>query len=123
MDEPGGNVDHERFLSEVLLPLQEGKPFSYRPYDCRRQALSDPVCVQPRAVNIIEGSYSCHPALRGHYDLRIFLTVGPEEQMRRIRVRNGESCAERFRQKWIPLEERYFAACRVAEQCELCYET
>ena len=26
---------------------------------------------------------------------------------------------ELFRQRWIPLEERYFSACRVEERCEL----
>lgn len=36
----GENVDHERFLEEVLLPLKSVKsPIVYRPYDCKRQAL------------------------------------------------------------------------------------
>lgn len=33
--EPGGNVDYERFLGEVLVPLRKGEPFSYCPYDCK----------------------------------------------------------------------------------------
>ena len=33
--EPGGNVDYERFLLEVLLPIRAGIPFSYRVFDCR----------------------------------------------------------------------------------------
>ena len=43
--EVGGNVDYERFYREVLLPLQERQPFSYRPFDCGTFALGDPVCV------------------------------------------------------------------------------
>ena len=35
LSQPGGNVDRERFLQEVLLPLKRGESFSYRPYDCR----------------------------------------------------------------------------------------
>lgn len=35
--EPGGNVDRERFFSEVLQPLRQGGPASYRRYDCHRQ--------------------------------------------------------------------------------------
>lgn len=31
--EPGGNVDYERFETEVLQPLLTGEAFSYRPYD------------------------------------------------------------------------------------------
>ena len=30
-EEPGGNVDWERFLEEVLLPLHKGTKFTYRP--------------------------------------------------------------------------------------------
>ena len=41
----GGNVDYERFLEEVLIPLGTGKPFSYRPFDCGTFALSAPVTV------------------------------------------------------------------------------
>lgn len=116
--EPGGNVDYERFLHEVLLPLQKGGPFAYRPYDCKTQALKGPVAVQPHPVNIIEGSYSCHPALWDYYDLHIFLTVEPEEQLRRITLRNGAD-AQMFQEKWIPLEEHYFSAFQMERHCEL----
>lgn len=40
---PGENVDHERFLEEVLLPLSRGESFSYRAYDCHTQNFKDPV--------------------------------------------------------------------------------
>ena len=115
---PGENIDHERFLSEVLIPLREGASFTYRPFSCERGELTAPVAVSPRAVTIVEGSYACHPALRAYYDLRLFLTVEPEEQMRRLRARNGEY-AEVFRQKWIPLEEAYFSGGGVEACCDM----
>lgn len=59
-------------------------------------------------MTIIEGSYACHPRLRRSYDLRIFLTVDRQEQLERIRKRNGEEREEMFERIWIPLEERYF---------------
>lgn len=90
--QPGGNVDFERFLTEVLRPLRDGAPVTYRPYDCRTQQLCAPVHAEARPVNLIEGSYSCHPALWDLYDLHVFLSVGPEEQHRRIAARNGEKC-------------------------------
>ncbi len=120
---PGENIDHERFLAEVLIPLKAGEPFSYRPFSCHSQTLCDPIAVEPRSVTIVEGSYACHPELRSYYHLRIFLTVDPEEQMRRIRARNGEAWAEVFRSKWIPLEEAYFRTCGVAESCGAVYRT
>lgn len=115
---PGENVDHERFLTEVLLPLRRGEAFSYRPFDCSRMELGAPVSIVPGTLTIVEGSYACHPALWEHYDLRIFLTVDPGEQLRRITARNGQR-AEMFRQKWIPLEEAYFSAFALESRCDL----
>ena len=75
LHQPGGNVDFERFLTEVLRPLYDGDPVTYRPYDCHTQQLRAPVCAEARTVNLIEGSYSCHPALWDLYDLHVFLSV------------------------------------------------
>ena len=119
---PGENVDHERFLSEVLLPLQQGTLRAYRRFDCGSLRLTDPVPFRPARVVLIEGSYSCHPALWEHYDLHVFLTVDPEEQLRRILARNGAAGAQAFRERWIPLEERYFSAFSVEERCEYVLE-
>ena len=120
--QPGGNVDFERFLTEVLRPLRDGAPVTYRPYDCRTQQLCAPVHAEARPVNLIEGSYSCHPALWDLYDLHVFLSVSPEEQRRRIAVRNGEKMLPMFTNVWIPMEEAYFAQFRVAERADLCTE-
>ena len=123
LNTPGENVDHERFLEEVLMPLKRGEGFSYCPFDCSVQTLSEPVTIIPGALTIIEGSYSCHLTLRDHYDLRIFLTVGSKEQMCRITERNGEEKAKMFQNRWIPLEERYFSAFEVAERCDYRFDT
>ena len=123
LNTPGGNVDRERFLQEVLLPLSRGEGVSYRPYDCRRQALKEVIQVDHGPVTVIEGAYACHPSLREYYDLKVFLTVEREEQLHRIRRRNGPEAAAQFRERWIPLEERYFAACGVADCCDLQFQT
>ena len=118
---PGENIDHERFLSEVLSPLTEGRAFSYRPFDCGTGCLGEPVFVPVSDMIIVEGSYAHHPALRDAYTLRIFLTVDPEEQMRRIISRNGQRAAAIFRDSWIPMEESYFTALRVPETAHAIY--
>ncbi len=117
---PGENVDHERFLSEVLAPLQAGGSVVYRPFDCHTQTLLAPITVQPRAICLVEGSYACHPALREAYHLRLFSDIDPVEQLRRIRLRDGEAKASVFQARWIPLEEAYFEACRVEACCHAC---
>lgn len=116
---PGENVDHERFLEEVLKPWAAGKSVSYRPYDCSTQRLAEPICVAPGKVLVVEGSYSCHRLLRDYYDLHIFLDVDAKSQMARILARNGEEAAKAFEEKWIPLEEAYFSTEQVKENCEL----
>ena len=107
--EVGGNVDYERFLEEVLLPLKSSKTFSYRPFDCKTFTLSDPVIVTPKRLNIIEGTYSQHPYFGNPYDLKILLTIDEETQRRRILDR-PEFLHKRFFEEWIPMENRYFAA-------------
>ncbi len=123
LDQPGGNVDHERFLAEVLQPLRAGKAAEYRPYNCHSGDFDAPVRVDLAPVVLVEGSYSCHPDLWDCYDLRFFLTVDPEEQRRRLLAREGAEKAQVFARRWIPLEERYFAAFDVAARCDYCLES
>ena len=120
MSLPGENIDHERFLTEVLLPLSKHQSFSYRPYDCHTQNFKKPIMVQPNPVSVVEGVYSCHPALWDYYDLHIFLDVDSQTQNQRIHVRNDAETAKRFEELWIPLEEKYFSAFGAARQWD-CY--
>lgn len=123
--EPGSNVDYERFLQEVLTPLQIGISFSYRPFDCHTMNFADAVqvTVAEKAVTIVEGSYSCHPKLWDAYDMHLFMTTDRQTQMQRIREREGENKAAVFEQKWIPLEERYFSYYSLEKKCEYAMRT
>ena len=116
---PGENVDHERFLEEVLLPYKARDTFSYKPYDCHTQQLKEPIAMVPGKVLVVEGAYSCHKSLYDYYDLHIFMDVDPNVQMERILARNGADQAKRFEEMWIPLEERYLEAFDVKARCEM----
>ena len=116
---PGENVDHERFLAEVLGPARQGLPVTFRPYLCRRQALGDAVHAEAAALTVVEGAYACHPALWDSYDLRVFLTVDAAEQLRRIEARSGPEKLRMFRDRWIPLEESYFTAFDLPARCDM----
>ncbi len=120
LQRPGGNVDYERFLKEVMEPLARGKTCFYKPYDCHRQDFGKGRYIEPEQIIIVEGSYSCHPVLWKYYDLHIFLTIDADLQMQRISHRN-KGCIDDFRDKWIPLEEKYFAACGTQSKCELIF--
>lgn len=121
-NEPGGNVDYERFLQEVLQPLKENKAFSYGIFDCHKQKITEYAEIVPKKVTIIEGSYSCHPELIEFYDLKVFLDVDTKEQQQRILKRNGIDGVSVFQNKWIPLEEKYFSAYCVKERSNLCFK-
>ena len=114
-------MDYERFRSEVLLPILQGGSFSYRPYNCHLQRQVEPKRVLPKTINIVEGSYSCHPHLWDAYNLRIFLDIDPVEQLQRIEKRNGTENVKVFQTQWIPLEETYFSVYQIAQHCDLLF--
>ena len=118
LSEPGGNVDYERFFEEVLLPLSAGVPFTYRPFSCASQRLAPAVTVTPKALTVIEGTYALHPYFRDPYDLRVFLSVDPPVQRQRIGLREVWK-QERFFREWIPMEQRYFQAFALQENCDM----
>lgn len=120
--EPGGNVDYERFNHEIIRRLHETSLY-YRAYDCQKGSISLPVRVNLRPVTVVEGVYSLHPMYSSIYDLSVFLRARGEEQLRRITARSGEALARRFAEEWIPLEDAYFSAHAIAEQCDLVFET
>ena len=118
--QPGGNVDYERFREEVLVPLLQGGEFSYQPFSCKTFTLSEPVKVQPKKLNIIEGTYCLHPYFGDVYDWKVFLSVDARLQRSRILSR-PQHLHERFFQHWIPMEQRYFAHHQVVQRCDAVY--
>lgn len=119
LSEPGGNVHYERFMEEVLPFVAKEEAFSYRIFDCSKMELCKEREVIGSPWRIVEGSYSHHPKFAGYADLKIFLTVEPGEQLKRIGSRNGQEMQEVFKEKWIPMEEAYFDAYKVREQSDL----
>lgn len=117
--EVGGNLDRERFLSEVLLPLKNGKNIRYRKFDCSTMSLGEEIEITPEQLTVVEGAYSMHPELQKHYDVSVYLNITPEMQRKRIVKRNTPQMANRFFYEWIPLEQRYFSEMNIAEHCDL----
>jgi uridine kinase len=107
LEQPGGNIHYERFAEEVLPFLRGSEPFSHRVFDCSIGDYNGTKKILPTRFRIIEGSYSHHPIFGEYMDLRIFLDIPPDIQMRRIEKRNGKEAAKNFK-KWIALEEKYF---------------
>ena len=120
--EVGGNVDYERFREEVLEPLRTGKSVEYRIFDCSNLEIVENTMIQPKRINIIEGSYSQHPYFGEPYALSIFTEIDHESQLNNIRKRNGEEKLKNFVERWIPKEEVYFAKFGIKEKCDVVIE-
>ena len=115
---PCANMDLARLRDEVLAPARAGKPVLYRAYSCREGAYLPPRPLGSAPLVIVEGSYSHHPSLAPYYDIRIFVTCSPDEQARRLRRREGGRYSN-FVERWIPLEEGYFANYSIEENAEM----
>ena len=116
--EAGGNVDYERFREEVLESLKTGAEFTYRPFDCSVMELAEPVAVQPKRLNIVEGTYSQHPHFEDPYDLKIYMTISPELRRSRI-LERPPFLHDKFFDLWIPLEQTYFREFSIQEQADI----
>lgn len=119
LEEPGGNVDYERFYQEIILGIESKKSFSYFKYNCKSNTKEQIDVEGSKKLNVIEGSYSLHPYLRDSYDIKVFLTVEPEVQRQRILLRNGEEMALRFFNEWIPLENFYFKELSIENKADI----
>lgn len=114
--QPGGNVDRERFLEEVLIPLREGRPVDYRRFDCATFTIAPPQRIKAGTLNIVEGAYSMHPDLVPYYDLSVFLPISAEKPARAHPQTECARAAKQFFDRWNPARQRYFdAAIRSAE--------
>ena len=123
LGQPGGNVDAERFLAEVLLPVSRGETAFVRRYDCHLDEILPTEAVVPSRVVIIEGVYCMHPLLAAAYDIKVFCRIDPALQKERVLARNGEEMLPMFLNRWIPLENAYFSAFPIEKNCDLIIES
>ena len=119
---PCANMDLARLSREVLAPSRAGDAVSYRAYSCREGAYLPAKSIVSKPLFLAEGSYSHHPLLAENYDLRVFVTCSKEEQARRLQAREGKRYPN-FVQRWIPLEEGYFAQYHIETRADLILDT
>ena len=117
LDTPGGNIDSERFVKEIIKGLEKGKTFSYRAFSCKNSSYIEKTAPHS-TVNIFEGVYSMHPDWQAELNLKVFLQIPPEVQQDRILHRSGPEQLKKFTELWIPLENRYFEFYGIRESCD-----
>ncbi len=120
--EVGGNVDRERFLQEVLIPLSEKKPIEYRRFNCAAFEIEAAQKIYPKKLVVAEGTYSMHPSMADYYDFSVFLNISEELQKERIEKRNSPEFAVRFFNEWIPMEQEYFSKTDIKNRCSMSFD-
>ena len=101
----GGNIHFER-LAETLKKLKTFRDFDYLAFDCATQTYTQKTYTAS-PVNIVEGCYSLHPALKDFYDIAILVTADKATRQQRIFLRDGEETFQRYLQEWIPKEDEF----------------
>ena len=106
LNQAGGNVHYER-LAETLAQAAVHRPFDYLRYDCGLDCFTQK-SFSPKRLVIVEGTYSLRAELQRYYDVQVQLNVSKLTQTGRLIAREGMDGYNAFRDRWIPLENRYF---------------
>lgn len=122
LSEPGGNVDYERFFTEVISHLDSAS-LTYGRFDCSKMSISETHTLPLTKLTVIEGAYSMHPYFGDYTDISVFFTCPDDVRFARIGRRNGEKKLEVFKNKWIPLEEKYFSHFGIPSRCDVVFDT
>lgn len=117
LNTPGGNIDYERFKTEVIDNL--GSSFFYQIFNCSLMRLDSDVYIKKGRLIIIEGSYSLHPYFGKYYDLSIFLDIDNDLQIERIKNRDGEVLLKMFVDKWIKYEQNYHKTFSIKQKVDI----
>ncbi|MER7282201.1 cytidylate kinase family protein [Dactylosporangium sp. NPDC000244] len=120
--------DHHGLTRVLLDPLGPGgdRRFQHAVYDHTADAvLSPPVATAPAdAVLVFDGVFLMRPELIDRWDLRVFVSTELEKTVDRavIRERGVSSRADverRWRERYIPAQQFYFATVRPADHADI----
>ncbi len=116
--EAGGNIDYERFKTEIIDHLHSDSVIIYQRLDCQTMKLKKPTKLHKKKMLIIEGSYALHPYFQKYYDLSIFMDIDASLQLKRLKSRESEKNFAAFIQFWIPLENHYFESYQIKNKAD-----
>lgn len=119
LETPGGNIHYERFKEEVLPGIADHRSFEYGIFDCRNMRVCGIRKIKGEGLVIVEGAYALRPEFRNMYDITVFMKIDSDMQLERIVTRNGAEKAKMFRERWIPMENRYFEAFDIEETADI----
>lgn len=119
--------DYDKLLNEVLLPLRkEGRlNQTVTCLNLNTDEYQNKITyhVERDSVLLIEGVLLFRPPLLSFLDGTVFLDIPFDEVLRRAQIRDvpkyGTIFLERYRKKYIPIQERYLREHRPKEVCDV----
>ena len=122
------SFDYDALREALLEPLGPGGGREYRRavFDYRDDApTSEPLTRAADAILLFDGIFLLRPELVEHWDLRIFVSIEPEEALRRALERDAplfgsrEEAERRYRLRYQPGQRLYFADARPLENADV----
>lgn len=119
-----GHMDYDRLYKNVIMPYVENKETNYISYDCHNDKYMQKIDIELNKPLILEGSYSLNPYtdFYKNIDLKIFIDIGNEDQIKRLTKRN-EKTVKMFESMWIPFENKYFNDYKIKEISDIVIKT
>ena len=123
------SFDYEALHRVLIAPLGPGgdRRFQQAVYDHHTDStVARPATTSPAdAVLLLDGVFLLRPELIGWWDLRIFVSASFERTVDRARTRDLATLGSvgavehRFRTRYIPAQEIYFAAAHPTDQADI----
>ena len=102
----------------AIRQLRQVGSLSYRPYDWESDALLSAQVIDSPLV-IVEGLYAMHRDVCGLYDARIWVEADLATRWDRVLARDGPALIDRWRDEWVPMEQRYLDEQRPWRQADV----
>ncbi len=115
-DDVAGNINIERLIDDVVVPIQKKKNIEYRRFLCQSQSYDQTKIIPyTNGRYVIEGTYALIEQLNGLYSHRIFLNITTTQRIERITARS-KNRVQQFIEQWIPREEAYIERYQLRNQ-------
>lgn len=108
--------------SQVLRPLQDGRPGRFRRYDWVRGEYAGDVTVPPAPVLIVEGVSTARASVARLLAFAVWVEAPWELRFARVIERDGAELEPRWR-AWFAAEEEWFAQDRTRDRADLIVPT
>lgn len=107
-----------RLERDVLVPLEQGEPVSFRAYDWQRHRLGERRLLPPSDVVLLEGVSSARRAVAERLSLVVWIETAAPERLTRGIARDGLARRDQW-ERGMAQEEAHFLLDRARERADV----